>query len=184
MTRRALAVLVGVGLTGAAALAVIVVLVFGAANAPAPEQLGTDAGYAFDPIGTEPAAVAVAVMSGVFTWQPAVQDSTWEALHSQQDHLTGPMATAAAQPPTPAPNPLPEWAAWSRSGDVVTAVVRLNGDPTIDADTATVPVTISQTVQHSDGDTTSYTHYAANVTLAQQSGAWKVSNYQLDNNDS
>lgn len=177
MTRRALAVLVGIGLTAAAAIAVVVVLVFAAADTP--EQPGTDAGYTFVPIGYEPADVAAAVMSGVFTWQPAVQDSSWDALHGQRDRLTGPMATAAEQSPTLAPKTLPEWAAWARSGDTITAVVRPDAEPAIDADTATVPVTISQTVLHTSGEITPYTTYTATVELDRTDVGWKVANYHL-----
>ncbi len=36
---------------------------------------------------------ATVVMAGVFTWQPAGQDSTWNALNTQAGHLTGPVAT-------------------------------------------------------------------------------------------
>lgn len=180
MTRRALALLIDLGLVVAAAIAVLVVLIFGGSTST-PEQPGTDAGYAIAPIGTEPADIAVAVMSGVFTWQPAVQDSSWDALHSQQDHLTGPMAPAAAQRPSPAPQPLPEWAAWARSGDTITAVIQPNGDTVIDGDTATVPVSISQTVQHTSGEITPYTIYNATVTLENDFDAWKVANYHLEN---
>lgn len=177
MTRRALALLIGLGLVAAAAIAVLVVLIFGGTNSP--EQPGTDAGYSISPIGTEPADVAIAVMSGVFTWQPAVQNSSWDALHSEQDRLTGAMATAAAKPPTPAPQPHPEWAAWGRSGDTITAVVQPDGDTAIGGDTATVPVTISQTVQHTSGEITPYTVYTATVTLEKFNGVWKVSNYRV-----
>ncbi|MDJ0363041.1 hypothetical protein [Rhodococcus sp. H29-C3] len=181
MTRRTLAVLIALGLLATAGIASIVVLILGGTSAP--DQPGTDAGYAMSPIGTEPADVAVAVMSGVFTWQPAIQDSSWEALHNQQDQLSGAMATAAAQPPTPAPRPLPEWAAWARSRDTITAIVQPDGDPVVDGDTATVPVTISQTVQHTDGSVTPFTTYTASVTLETDSGAWTVANYSLQNSD-
>ncbi len=179
MTRRTLAVLIALGLLATAGIAGIVVLIFGGTSSP--EQPGTDAGYAISPIGTAPADVAVAVMSGVFTWQPAIQDSSWEALHNQQDQLSGAMATAAAQPPTPEPRPLPEWAAWARSRDTITAIVQPDGDTVVDGDTATVPITISQTVQHADGSVTPYSTYIATVTLDRLSDEWRVANYRLVN---
>lgn len=74
---------------------------------------------------------------------------------------------------------MPEWLAWSRSVDTVTAVVRPNGDPTTEGDTATVPVKISQTVQHSDGDTTPTTAHTATVALERHSETWLVANYKL-----
>ncbi len=145
----------------------------------APTAGGTDAGFVIDPVGTDPVDVATVVMAGVFTWQPAVQDSTWDALHTQTDHLTGPMATAAAQPPSPAPKPITEWAAWARSSDTLTAVVRPDGDTTVDGDTATVPVTIAQTVQHQSGQATPYTTYTATITLNDVAAEWRVSDYRI-----
>lgn len=179
MTRRTLSVLVGLGIVAAAGIAIILTLVFGGTD-PA-EQPGTDAGHIIDPIGTEPADIAITAMSGIFTWQPAVQDSTWDALHSQQHYLTGAIATAAAAPPEPPPAPLSGWAAWARSNDTITAVVQPDGEPNINGHNATVPVTISQTVQHADGSSTPYTTYTATIELNNGSGSWEVSNYSLQN---
>lgn len=180
MSRTAAATLFAcIGLVGVVAVAALTVFLFrGSESLPPP---GTDAGIAIDPSATDPAGVAASVMSGVFTWQPAVQDSPWEALHSQQGSLAGQMATAAAAPPSPLPQAMPEWSAWSRSGDVVTAVTKLDGEPTIESDTATVPVIISQTVQHISGEITPYTTYTATVVLEKQSDAWQVANYRLGN---
>lgn len=171
-----------------AALAVVLVVAVGTGVAlwvtgdsdDTPTSGGTDAGFTIDPVGTDPIGVATVVMAGVFTWQPAVQDSTWDALHTQAGHLTGPMATAAAQAPSPAPKPISEWAAWARNGDTLTAVVRADGDTAVDGDTATVPVTIAQTVQHQSGQATPYTTYTATVTLDGVAGEWKVNNYRID----
>ncbi|MBY6708085.1 hypothetical protein HQ308_14865 [Rhodococcus sp. BP-241] len=170
-----------------AALAVVLIVAVGTAVAlwvtgdadDTPADGGTDAGFTIDPVGTDPVDVATVVMAGVFTWQPAVQDSTWDALHTQTGHLTGPIATAAAQPPSPAPKPISEWAAWARSGDTLTAVVRPDGDTAVDGDTATVPITIAQTVQHQSGQATPYTTYTATITLTDDAGEWKVSNYRI-----
>lgn len=140
---------------------------------------GSDAEFGIDPVPTEPADVAVHVMSGLYTWQPAVQDSSWDALRSQQRYLTGTLAQAAARPPTPAPQPISEWSAWARSADTITAVVVPTGDAVIDGDAATVPVTITQTVQHRHGDATPYYSYTATVDLSGTDGQWKVSNYRL-----
>ncbi|MGU3438164.1 hypothetical protein ACNHUS_34790 [Actinomycetes bacterium M1A6_2h] len=178
MSRKATALLLAAGSVVAVAVAAITVwLIPTSTDAPSPG--GTDAGIAINPVGTEPADVAVTVMSGVFSWQPAVQDSSWDALHTQQEYLSGAMAEAAARPPSPAPKPLSEWAAWARSGDTITAVVRLDGGPTVDGDDASVPVTITQTVQHTDGDTTPYATSTATVTLEKVSDGWKVVNYRL-----
>ncbi len=180
MNRTITPILVALGLAITAGVAVIVVLLF-ANTSDSPETLGTDAGFAIDPLGSEPVDVAVMVMAGVYSWQPAVEESAWDALHSQEQYLTGPMASAAAQRPNPAPKPLSEWAAWARGGDIVSAVVQPGGEGSIDGDSATVPVTIIQTVQHIDGDITPFTTYSATVTLENDSDTWKVANYRLEN---
>ncbi|WP_051613674.1 hypothetical protein [Rhodococcus sp. UNC23MFCrub1.1] len=143
------------------------------------ERGGTDAGFAIDPIADYPTSVATVVMAGIYTWQPSVQDSTWDALHTQSAFLTGPMATAAATPPTPAPRLMSEWAGWARSDDTVTAAVEAPGETVVDGGTATVPVTISQTVLHRSRESTPFTTYTADVTLTRVEESWKVANYRI-----
>lgn len=179
MNRTAAIVLACCGIVGAVAIAAVIVFFSRGSDTPPPA--GTDAGIAIDPSATDPAGVATAVMSGVYTWQPAVQDSPWEALHAQRDHLTGPMATAATTPPDPAPQPIPEWSAWARSGDIVTALAKVDNDFADATETVVVPVTISQTVQHTSGEITPYTTYTATVDVERTDDGWKVANYRLDN---
>ncbi|WP_407727640.1 hypothetical protein ACJEDT_25790 (plasmid) [Rhodococcoides fascians] len=179
MSRRTSTLLGCLALVAIVAITAVAVFLFGKPDTPTPPA--TDAGIAIDPSATDPASVATTVMSGVFSWQPAVQDSPWVALHDQRANLTGPMATAAAARQDPGPQPMPEWSAWSRSDDVVTAVTRLDGDPTIGSVNAAVPVIISQTVQHTSGEITPYTTYTATVDLEHTDDGWKVSNYRLDN---
>ncbi|MFC7959128.1 hypothetical protein [Rhodococcoides kroppenstedtii] len=143
------------------------------------ERGGTDAGFALDPIADDPTSVATVVMAGIYTWQPSVQDSTWDALHAQRAFLTGPIATAAATSPTPAPRPISEWAGWARSDDTVTAAVDASGETVVDGDTATVPVTITQMVLHRSRESTPFTTYTADVTLHRVDDYWRVMNYRI-----
>nr|WP_255495047.1 hypothetical protein [Cryobacterium sp.]QJS06128.1 hypothetical protein [Cryobacterium sp.] len=185
MSRQAGIVFACLGIVGVIAVAAVIVFVFRGPDTPPPP--GTDAGIAIDPSATDPVGVATSVMSAVYTWQPAVQDSPWDALHAQRDNLTGPMATAAATPPDPAPQPIPEWSAWARSGDIVTAVAQpdtsVYTDGTaaeMDGDTqATVAVTIDRVVQHRSGETTPFTGYTGAVDLERTDDGWKVANYRL-----
>ena len=134
------------GVAGAvlAAVAVVALIAVGTAlvvltgTTSSEDKGGTDAGFALDPISDDPTAVATVVMAGIYTWQPSVQDSTWDALHAQRAFLTGPIATAAATPPDPAPRPIGEWAGWARSDDTVTAAVEASGEAVVDDDTAAV----------------------------------------------
>lgn len=185
MSRRAGIVFACLGIVGVIAIAAVVVFVFRGPDTPPPP--GTDAGITIDPSATDPVGVATSVMSGVYTWQPAVQDSPWDALHAQHDNLTGPMATAAATPPDTTPQPIPEWSAWARSGDVVTAVARpdtsvyADGTATeMDGDNqATVALVIDRVVQHRSGEITPFTGYTGAVDLEHTDDGWKVANYRL-----
>ena len=185
MSRRAGIVFACLGIVGVVAIAAVIVFVFRGSDTPPPP--GTDAGIAIDPSATDPVGVATAVMSAVYTWQPAVQDSPWDALHAQRDNVTGSMATAATTPPDPAPQPIPEWPAWARSGDVVTAVARpdtsVYADGTaaeMDGDNqATVAVVIDRVVQHRSGEITPFTGYTGAVDVELTDDGWKVANYRL-----
>lgn len=176
------------GIAGAAlaAVAVVALIAVGTAlvvltgtTSSEGERAGTDAGFVIDPISDDPATVATVVMAGIYTWQPSVQDSTWDALHAQRAFLTGPIATAAATPPDPAPGPISEWAGWARSDDTVTAAVNASGETVVDGDTVTVPVTISQAVLHRSRESTPFTTYTADVTLRRVDDSWTVSNYHI-----
>ena len=176
------------GVAGAvlAAVAVVALIAVGTAlvvltgnTTSEDERGGTDAGFTLDPISDDPTSVATVVMAGIYTWQPSVQDSTWDALNAQCAFLTGPLATAAAAPPTPAPRPISEWAGWARSDDTVTAAVGASGEPVVEGATATVPVTITQTVLHRSRESTPFTTYTADVTLHRVDGSWTVANYRI-----
>lgn len=176
----------GVAAAVLAAVAVVALIAVGTAlvvltctTSSEGERGGTDAGFALDPISDDPTSVATVVMAGIYTWQPSVQDSTWDALNAQRAFLTGPMATAAAAPPTPAPRPIGEWAGWARSDDTVTAAVDASGEPVVDGDSATVPVTITQTVLHRSRESTPFTTYTADVTLHWVDDWWTVANYRI-----
>ncbi|WP_052057163.1 hypothetical protein [Rhodococcoides fascians] len=185
MSRRAGIVFACLGLVGVVTIAAVIVFLSRGSDTPPPP--GTDAGIAIDPSATDPVGVATSVMSGVYTWQPAVQDSPWDALHAQHDNLTGSMATAATTPPDPAPQPIPEWSAWARSGDVVTAVARPDTSVYADGtaaemdgdDKATVAVVIDRVVQHRSGEITPFTGYTGAVDVELTADGWKVANYRL-----
>ncbi|MFC7962396.1 hypothetical protein [Rhodococcoides kroppenstedtii] len=172
------AVLAAVAVVALIAVGTALVLLTGTTSSE-DERGGTDAGFAIDPISDDPTSVATVVMAGIYTWQPSVQDSTWDALNTQSAFLTGPIATAAAAPPTPAPRPISEWAGWARSDDTVTAAVDASGEPVVDGDSATVPVTISQTVLHRSRESTPFTTYTADVTLRRVGDSWTVANYRI-----
>lgn len=167
------------GVAAAVLAAVAVVALIAVGTTSSEDKGGTDAGFAIDPISDDPTSVATVVMAGIYTWQPSVQNSTWDALHAQSAFLTGPIATAAATPPDPAPRPISEWTGWAASDDTVTAAVDASGETVVDGDTATVPVTITQTVLHRSRESTPFTTYTADVTLHRVDDSWTVANYRI-----
>ncbi|QHE73036.1 hypothetical protein [Rhodococcus sp. WAY2] len=161
------------------------------------QSVGNDAGPAAaeghdsnhhheDPLSPEhadPQTVATNAMSMIFSWQPARDRSGWEALNraGQADLLTGVLAEAATTEPIPLPRPAAEWAAWSRSGDTLTAAATAESAPSINGTTATVDVRIRQVVLHPDGGSTPYKTSAAEVTLEKDaSGTWRAANYRIE----
>lgn len=134
------------------------------------------------PEHAEPQTVATNAMSMIFSWQPARDRSGWDALHraSQANLLTGILAKAAAKEPNPLPTPVADWAAWSRSGDTLTAATTAETPVSIKGATATVDVRIRQVVLHPDGGSTPYKTSAATVTLKKDaSGTWRAANYRI-----
>lgn len=134
------------------------------------------------PEGAKPETVARNAMSIIFAWKPAEDTSGWEALHRAHNLLTGDLAAAAATPPTPTPRPVSEWDAWARGGDAISAsTVLLPGQTaSVNGTTATVPVQISQTVLHADGDMTPYKRMTGTVHLTNVDGTWLVDTYRIE----
>lgn len=155
-------------------------------NTSPPPSAGTDShvehGDPLAPEGAAPETVASNAMSIMFSWKPAEDESGWDALHRASDLVTGQLAAAAATPPTPLPRPVSEWDSWARSGDVVSAstVVPAGKTATVTGSTAIVPVQISQTVLHPDGDMTPYKKMPATVELTQVNGTWLVDTYRIE----
>lgn len=156
-------------------------------TAPAP-GIGTDSHVdhaEHDPLapeGAAPETVASNAMSIIFTWKPGEDSSGWDGLHRASALLTGDLAAAAATPPTPTPRPVPEWDSWVRGGDVVSAsTVPLPGQvPVVTGTEAAVPVQISQTVLHPDGDMTPYKRMTGTVHLTNVDGTWLVNTYRIE----
>ncbi|MEE2061812.1 hypothetical protein [Rhodococcus artemisiae] len=165
--------------------AVIAVVILTRTSSPTP-QTGTDShigeGDPLSPVGSAPETVATNAMSIVFSWKPATDKSGWDALHRAGDLLTGELAAAAATPPATSPRPVSEWDSWARSGDVVSAstTVSAGRNTTISGSASSVPVDISQTVLHPDGDMTPYTKMTATVELVNVDGTWLVETYRID----
>ncbi|NKR30041.1 hypothetical protein GS966_25575 [Rhodococcus hoagii] len=177
---------------GAVVALIAVVLVLVALNhqrnTSPPPNVGTDSHIdhgEYDPLspeGAAPETVAGNAMSIIFGWKPADDESGWDALHRASDLVTGQLAVAAATAPTPLPRPVSEWDSWARSKDVVSAstVIPAGKSAIVSETTATVPVQISQTVLHPDGDMTPYKKMTATVELTKVNGTWLVNTYRIE----
>ncbi|MBM9838626.1 hypothetical protein JO861_18935 [Rhodococcus hoagii] len=146
---------------------------------------GEDSHAQIDPLapqGAEPQDVARNAMAMLFSWKPAEDSSSWDAMNRAKAAglLTGQLAQAAATAPTPAPQPPKEWAAWARSGDTVTAAATILDGTKVSGDTAIAPIQIKQIVLHPGGQSTPYKTQIADVTLERGSdGTWRASTYKI-----
>lgn len=160
------------------AAAVIGVRWFGGGD-DAEEHTGSDADHVHVEQTVTAEGAAEQAMSRIFTWRPAGQESPWDSTHAAADLLTGDLARAAAQ--RPSPDPLPkQWLSWAESNDRIVAATEVLG---ADGDTtrgpATVTVSVRQRVMHPDGDVTPQPDMTAEVTVEHTSDGWKASRYQL-----
>lgn len=158
----------------AAAVAALTLVIVVIARPDLPE--GTDSHAHIQPEDSLTGA-ATTVMVGIHTWNPAAEQSPWDAMAAVSEHLTGRMADAAASRPMPDPSPQ-AWEAWARSGDRVIGDAEVLGEPgEPDDQTATVAVRVGQTVMHPDGATTPFRSHTASVELELADGRWLVENY-------
>lgn len=127
------------------------------------------------PTDQDPGQVATAWLQIVYAWEPVTDTSPTDALIRARALATGTLA--AEQPPTATVrNTLPQWSAWRSSGDIITATVADPDVTTVDDTNAVVRATVTQTVLHSDGDTTPWEKLEVTVTLQKTlAGLWKVS---------
>ncbi|MGV9836572.1 hypothetical protein ACWDUL_20620 [Nocardia niigatensis] len=143
---------------------------------------GGDANERIDPIDPQtsgPGTVAGLALARIFSWRPGPDTSSWEATQRAADLLTGPMAQAAAAPPSPLPRPVAEWEAWAREGDTITAAIASTGAYTTTGDAATVPVVIVQIVTHPGGQSTPYRRNTITAQLARTLYGWKLARYTI-----
>lgn len=140
----------------------------------------TDEHAAIDPVATDPAVAAQSALVRGFTWSPAEQASDLDAFVGAHDVTTAAFhekteQAAANQPPQARPR---QWESWATSEDVVQAVAT-PGTATVEADRASVIVTVAQEVQHNDGDTTPFSKFDVAADMALVDGAWLLDNYEI-----
>ncbi|MDZ7931289.1 MAG: hypothetical protein U5N21_15045 [Rhodococcus sp. (in: high G+C Gram-positive bacteria)] len=139
----------------------------------------TDAHVHLDERGSDPDAVAEAALAAMFSWQPAIDPSPAAAVGRAQRWLGGQLAADATQPTATGIRPLPQWAGWRDSGDIVTATAQ-SGEPISASDTRQVlDVALTQTVLHRDGSTTPYSDYRVRAVVEKNTDTWQLTEYNL-----
>lgn len=140
----------------------------GAAHVEGPEPEGADA-----------ETVTQMGLASMFSWRPRTDPGPSAGLVRAAPWLTGELAAAAAgNSPASGLVPLPEWAGWRDSNDIVTALVDTDQAGTGESGQA-VAATVTQQVLHRDGSTTMYRRMRVTVTVAKTPQGWRMSSYRI-----
>ncbi|MBF6212166.1 hypothetical protein IU487_14100 [Nocardia puris] len=140
----------------------------GAAHVEGPEPEGADA-----------VTVTQMGLAAMFSWQPRADPGPGAGLVRAAPWLTGELAAAAeGNGPEKGLAPLPEWASWRDSNDIVTALVDAEQAET-GGSGPTVAATVTQQVLHHDGSTTMYRRIRVTVTVTETPQGWRMSSYRI-----
>lgn len=167
----------------AAAVVLIGLLLAGCTtNPPATDTRGPAESHSEGPTpGTADAATTARMgLAAMFSWQPSTDASPGAALSRALSWLTGELATAATAAPVTGLRPLPEWAAWRDSGDIVTALVDAEQPRTNNGSEAAVAAVVTQLVLHRDGSQTRFQRLHVTATVANTVQGWRMSSYRVD----
>lgn len=119
-------------------------------------------------------------LSAMFSWQPSTDTGPGTALSRALPWLTGELATTAATTAAASDvRPLPEWAGWRDSGDIVTALVEAQPPRTAGAETSVAAV-ITQLVLHRDGSATRYQRLHVTATVVNTAAGWRMAGYRVN----
>ncbi|MFE7718575.1 hypothetical protein ACFU44_05985 [Nocardia rhizosphaerihabitans] len=119
-------------------------------------------------------------LSAMFSWQPCIDAGPGAALSRALPWFTGELATTAATTaPASGVRPLPEWAGWRDSGDIVTALVEAQPPRTVGAETAVAAV-VTQLVLHRDGSATRYQRLHVTATVVNTAAGWRMAGYRVN----
>ncbi|MGW5922168.1 hypothetical protein ACWFPY_24525 [Nocardia fluminea] len=118
-------------------------------------------------------------LAAMFSWQPRTDASPGAALTRAQPWLTGELAATATGAFATRLGPLPEWAGWRDSSDIVTALIEAE-QPKTDIAEATVAASVTQQVLHRDGSATLYRRLHVTATVTETSQGWRMSSYRIN----
>lgn len=126
-----------------------------------------------------PAEAAQQALTALFTWQPVIDATTGAALSRAQPWLTGELARTSQPPPATGVRELPQWAAWRRSGDIVTARATAQTITGCDHHHCAVAAVVTQTVLHRDGTSTPYRVIHVHAATEHTADGWKLSDFHI-----
>lgn len=118
-------------------------------------------------------------LSAMFSWQPSTDTGPGAALARALPWLTGDLASAATTAPASGVRPLPEWAGWRESGDIVSALVEAQPLRTVGAETSVVAV-VTQLVVHRDGSATRYQRLHITAAVVNTAAGWRMTSYRVN----
>ncbi|MBC7299391.1 MAG: hypothetical protein H5T78_00380 [Nocardia sp.] len=163
-------------------IVVATVLVVGAqdsAPVPGTHTPGTAHVEGPDPAAADAVTVTQMGLAAMFSWQPRTDPGPGTGLTRAAPWVTGELAAAANSGPANGLAPLPEWARWRDSNDIVTALVDAEQTKT-DIAATTVTATVTQHVLHRDGSTTLYRRMQVTATVTETSQGWRMSSYRIN----
>lgn len=118
-------------------------------------------------------------LAAMFSWQPRTDPGPGAGLVRAAPWLTGELAAAAAgNGPAIELAPLPEWAGWRDSNDIISALVDAE-QPETGGSGPSVAATVTQQVLHHDGSTTMYRRMRVTVTVTETPQGWRMSSYRI-----
>lgn len=168
-----------------AAVVVTATLVVGERTDPAPatpQHQPGDADHDLrgpQPEGAAPQLAAEQALTAMFSWQPAADATSGAALTRARAWLTGELARAASGAPASGVREPPQWSAWRRSEDVISASARADVVSDCRADQCTVTTTVTQIVLHRDGTTTPYRTLTISAFTASTEHGWRLADYRV-----
>lgn len=132
------------------------------------------------PAGASARVAAQTALAVMFGWRPAVESSPGAALARACPWLTGDLARDADAPAATGLRPHPDWQAWRRSGDVVTATAEAEQAGECADESCSLPVTVRQVVLHRDGSSTPYRTLQVVAVVHRTDHGWRLGSYHLD----
>lgn len=127
-----------------------------------------------DPVKQDAQNAAIAVVTSMLSYSPAMGETPDDRLRVEKDRLSGQLRDAAESNHEPVRTK--KWYQWQQAGDRIMVFVTIRGDSDIpeDAVSVVIPVTARTVVRHKNGDETPIHTNDIDAHLVKEAGVWKV----------